>query len=304
MVTKIHPFPDGRHRRQNSKHLRSVAWILGLELRAVEPSEMAEAVGVFLRAFSRPAGVYAKQIIRLLKALKERRIAHFEIAKIHGAIVGLGGICSYTSFAFIGWMAVEQAFQRLGIANALFKRLLTLAEEANIPSLALFATPSGQKLYEKWGFQGQYYVAPYEILGDGQAAPEEDLKTASILPNWLLTMDRTAFGGDRSKLLKFLADRGKLIVSGRKGFGFVLNETLGPLIAKTAGIAMDIVAYAHEQWGAKRIYVLHHHTLSPAFLAELRLKRLPEPSCLRMVSGKPVEETLPLHYSPFRYATG
>lgn len=265
---------------------------------------MAEAVGVFLRAFSRPPDTMANRMLRLLSALKERHVAHFEIAKHQGAIVGLGGICSYTSFAFIGWMAVEPAFQRRGIANALFKRLLHFAEEAGIPSLALFATPSGEKLYEQWGFQGQYYVASYEILGGRQVVREEDLETANALPDWLLAMDQAAFGGDRSKLLKLLAERGTLIVSDKKGFGFVLNETLGPLIAETAETAMDIVAEACEQWGAKRIYILHHPALSPEFLADLTLRRLPAPACLCMVSGKPIAEDLTHCYAPFRYATG
>lgn len=265
---------------------------------------MAEAVKVFLQAFSRPPDTLADRMMELLTLLIERQVAHFEIAALQGTIVGLGGICPYTSFDFIGWMAVERAFQRRGIANALFKRLLTFAEEADIPSLALFATPSGQKLYEKWGFQSQYYVAPYEIHRSRQVTQKRGLETANTLPGWLLTMDRTAFGGDRSKLLKFLVNHGTLIVSGKKGFGFVFHETLGPLIAETAETAMDIVAYAHERCRAKRIYVLLHHALSPEFLAEPPLKRLPAPACLRMVSGKPVDEDLTQRYSPFRYATG
>ncbi|MFX0116846.1 MAG: GNAT family N-acetyltransferase, partial [Candidatus Hodarchaeota archaeon] len=229
---------------------------------------MPAAVRVFLTAFSRPPDSLEKRVKLLWTALKESHVTHFMIAKLQHAIVGIGGICSYSNLAFIGWMAVDPIFQRRGIANALFKSLLTYAEEAKIPSLALFATKAGETLYAKWGFKSQYYMVSYEILGSSNNVdPDSCAKRIEFLPSWILEMDKTAFGGDRSKLLGLLFEKGQLIASGRNGFGFVVDSTLGPLIANDPLAALEIVKHAHGKFGAKRIHILHHNELPRHFLS-------------------------------------
>jgi N-acetylglutamate synthase-like GNAT family acetyltransferase len=281
-----------------------VARIFNLEIKELEPSEMPAAVRVFLTAFSRPPDSLEKRVIQLWTGLREHQVTYFQIARHKQSIVGVGGICPYNSLAFIGWMATDPAFRRRGIANALFKSLLNYAEEAEIPSLALFATEVGEKLYTKWGFEAQYHVATYEILGSSNNV-NQDLypKRIEALPRWILKMDKAAFGGDRSRLLQFLFEKGQLIVSGEHGFGFVVNDTLGPIIANDSVAAVEIVRHAYERCGAKRMHILQHNELPRYFLSNIRLNPMDSPPCLRMVFGEAVDEDITKRYAAFSYAT-
>jgi ribosomal protein S18 acetylase RimI-like enzyme len=113
-------------------------------------------------------------------------------------------LCYGTRLAWIGMVLTRPDYRRMGFAQQLMEHVLERARELKIESIMLDATPQGQPLYEKLGFQTEQIVERW--FRDGQQ-PRSAQQTPKPLTPYAREMDLAAFGADRSLLLQELASR-------------------------------------------------------------------------------------------------
>ncbi len=153
-------------------------------------------------------------------------------------------------FGWVGLVLVDPARRRRGLGTEVFLRAKAFLEEVG-RTPALDATPEGRGVYEGHGFEA---IGELErLIGDApaglEAHPACRALTASDMPA-IATIDRDAFGANRTLLLERLAARTPdlaLVLDGPAGIaGYLLARRgsrftqLGPCVATdpSAGIAL------------------------------------------------------------------
>ncbi|WP_051203127.1 GNAT family N-acetyltransferase [Sediminimonas qiaohouensis] len=153
----------------------------------------------------------------------------------------------------IGWISmvlVTAALQRQGIAQGLVGDCINW-HEARFLAPHLDATPAGQPLYRRMGFQP--LCGLMRLTGPGGVPAEEiGLRTATQSDlDWILPLDQVVFGGDRSYVLNdLLARPGAVALVRADHTGFVLSRAgrtatqIGPLIAPDTEAALELLRAA------------------------------------------------------------
>ena len=187
-------------------------------------------------------------------------------------IIGTATAMNYgNKVAWIGMVLVGKDFRGRGISKML---LFSLFEQLkSIKSVKLDATPAGQPVYQKLGFENEYTMTRMVCPNVGQLPPA----TGEIVPQKIqkedvpaiLELDRAAFGADRSPLLEaFIAnfpEKGFMIKRDGKISGFALGRRgnkyhqVGPVTADSADDARILVRFAlhHLQGRAVVIDILN-----------------------------------------------
>ncbi|SEO14900.1 Acetyltransferase (GNAT) domain-containing protein [Salinihabitans flavidus] len=153
----------------------------------------------------------------------------------------------------IGWISmvlVTAALQRRGIAQRLVGDCIDW-HEARCLAPHLDATPAGQPLYRRMGFQPLCGLMRLTGVG-GLRAEEIGLRTAKTSDlDWILPLDQMVFGGDRSYVLNdLLARPGAVALVRADSSGFVLSRKgltatqIGPLIAPDTDTALELLVAA------------------------------------------------------------
>ncbi len=280
--------------------------ILDLKLKTPTDSELIEGSNIVLNALGETDLSRFDTMGVFCIAMKENELAHFIVAKTKKKIIGMGAIFLYRSLAWIGVMGVEVFFQRKGVGKEIIKHLLSYAQDRDIKTIKLDATDKGRGLYQKHGFKEEYPVSMYKInaIGDKNKPVDTcDLEISEELPVWLLNLDKKAFGGDRSSFLRFQHKQGKTIIADNLGYGMVIGDRVGPVIAENVDIAIKIVKYAYHL-EARKIYVPHHEALSAKFISSLSLKWKEQTRCTRMILGEKINEDINRLYASYSFATG
>lgn len=190
-----------------------------------------------------------------------RRLLDYEpdgcfVAELDGTIAATATTTRYgTAVAWIGMVLVDQAHRRRGIGSALFRHCLNAL--AGVRSVQLDATPLGQPLYQKFGFECVWNwhrweraaatkldLAPSREGGNGcRPWRESDL-------NQMAALDAAAFGVERTNMLHQLArDSQTLVVedpSGRiRAFGMLRPgsraDYLGPMVSESFCFAESLI---------------------------------------------------------------
>lgn len=168
------------------------------------------------------------------------------------SLVGtVSSTCYGKRLAWIGMMLVDSAHRRRGIGEALMRRVLSWLDEQQVECVKLDATPLGEPLYRRLGFEPEWSfhrwrldLEPPSGLDLGNAAEP----TAAGLSEPLLRLDREAFGADRGGFLKRLASESHGVTESDRGLLFAragrLATYLGPLIARDAATAESLL----DQW--------------------------------------------------------
>lgn len=279
----------------------------------IEPAgfpEMQDGAKVFARAMDRGGTHVEEWLFQFAKRLSEAEVGHFVVARHRRKTVGYGSLVAYESIGWIGFMGTEPGLQGRGIGAAIMEHLLHLAEQLGLKTLKLDATNLGKKLYSGFGFREEYPARMCEVPGLCSRGTRRDsaggVKFADQMPDWCLSMDRRAFGDNRSPLIVAALRHGaKLLLIEKRGFGLLDGKKLGPVVAADPGTAMGIVR-SGSALGAGLIYVPHHPGLPREFLAGLKLldEDGPITCCTRMYLGEPVEQELDLTYADYSAATG
>ncbi|NOY01032.1 MAG: GNAT family N-acetyltransferase, partial [Verrucomicrobia bacterium] len=128
------------------------------------------------------------------------------IAEWNGEPAGTATTTCYgKDLAWIGMVLVHPDFRRRGLGKALLEHCITyLRDDQKIRCVKLDATPEGQPLYEKLGFNAEWSLKRWVGNGGGNTdnCPHDRITETS------LKLDREIFGADRKNLLKSLEQGG------------------------------------------------------------------------------------------------
>ncbi len=171
------------------------------------------------------------------------------VATISGTVVGTVTTTSYphdvpsgepVPLAWIGMMLVHPDHRRKGIASALMQRALEYLNATGVECIKLDATPVGEPVYARMGFQQEWQFHRWQK--PSEKAP------ATVQSSGLVTLpselDLAAFGVDRGHWLKMLAADSTVVVH-ENGFGMLRSGRvatyLGPITAERPDAAAEIV---------------------------------------------------------------
>lgn len=208
--------------------------------------------------------------------------AAFVLGARHGAaLVAQGVLAQYEpSAGTIAKMIVSPAMQRQGLGAKLLDALLNEADERQLSSLGLVATPFGEPLYASRGFHvtGEVAVfigAPRREASHDDVAPIADIEQAIAFERRFISCSRAAMlrachrEAKSSAVVTSSAGgvRGFALVSARSAYTLV-----GPVIAESEPIARTLIgAILAANPGDLRIDVPAEHSALRAWLRELGL---------------------------------
>jgi len=216
------------------------------------------------------------------------------VAVTDGQVVGTVTTLDYEGqVAWISMLLVDPVFRHMGIGSQLFDRALDTVSSCR--TIALDATPAGQGLYARRGFEPLFEI---DRLVIDRLPPLNDLPAGVGLiaeDDWpaIAALDRPAFGADRTPLLRALWNRApqsawrrmrdKRLVGycfGRRGTRYV---QVGPIVAETNEDAVALCGTCMRGL-AGRAVVLDVPTYQPALRTWLeRLGFSHQRSLARMV---------------------
>jgi GNAT superfamily N-acetyltransferase len=175
------------------------------------------------------------------------------VAASEGKVVGTVATIRYQDyFSWIGMVLVDPNWHRQGIGMQLLIEALQILHRQE--TIKLDATPAGREVYLKLNFVDEYRLTrmsstPLKKLEASCARPmhKNDLVA-------LMELDHEVFGADRQLLLQWIlegAQQHAFVVEeenqiqgyclGRQGYNFT---QIGPVIAKNAAVARDLVSAA------------------------------------------------------------
>jgi predicted N-acetyltransferase YhbS len=145
-------------------------------------------------------------------------------------------------FAWLSMMLVDPAARRGGIGSKLMEAALEALRGQHV---RLDATPAGEPMYRKFGFQGEYSLARTKVEGGGRLSQDVRSIEPGDLPG-IFAQDREVFGADRSALLAELYRRAPdLAWTGRGAYCFgrpgYLFPQIGPVVASDLDGARAVV---------------------------------------------------------------
>lgn len=176
------------------------------------------------------------------------------VAERSGEAIGTVAFLRYGEcFSWLSMMLVDPAARGGGVGTRLMEAALEALEGA--ACVRLDATPLGEPLYRRFGFQGEYELVRAKATvspGGFGAAPADARPMESQELAEVLARDREVFGADRSGVLRLLYRRApEMAWAVRRGgalrgycFGRPghLYRQLGPVVAEDAAAARDLVA--------------------------------------------------------------
>jgi GNAT superfamily N-acetyltransferase len=158
--------------------------------------------------------------------------------------------------AWIGMVLVDKEYRGLGVSKSLLSAVFEKLE--SYKSIKLDATPAGQKVYQKFGFRDEYFIARMVNTSlsnlpvvDGGVVPEQ-IQSKDL--EEIIALDEVVFGVNRRQLIKFLIneypDKSWMLKKDNQITGFVLGRDgsryhqIGPLVALNVHDAKTILSKA------------------------------------------------------------
>jgi len=118
------------------------------------------------------------------------------VAQFDGAAAGTCMTCIFGDVAWIAMMLVEQSLRGKGIGRALMEHALGFLDGRGTGTIRLDATPMGQPLYEKLGFQAEYSLARYAGKPTGCQRPSGAHRHTRDCDELVYSLDRSVTGCD------------------------------------------------------------------------------------------------------------
>lgn len=164
------------------------------------------------------------------------------VAEQGGGLVGTVTTTSYgTALAWIGMMLVHPDHRRQGIATALMTEAIDYLQRTGVTCIRLDATPAGEPVYERLGFQAEWQ---FHRWARGGSDSSSELPINNSPPLTVYAQDAEAFGVDRTRWLQQLAAE-SLVVTTDDGFGMIRNgslaDYLGPVSTSSSTTAEKII---------------------------------------------------------------
>jgi hypothetical protein len=190
---------------------------------------------------------------------------------VDGRLVGTITTTRYgTELAWIGMMLIQEAFRRRGIATELMQTALGYLRDQRVECIKLDATPAGQGVYQRLGFQYEWSFHRWarESASGHSSGPIDVFNSLSTSH---IELDRAAFGADRSDWLERIG-QSSWVCQRPGGFGMLrrghLASYLGPLVAQNLEVARDIAKELLDRSAAKTFWDVPGLNQDAADLAE------------------------------------
>jgi len=180
------------------------------------------------------------------------------VAVKEGRVVGTVTNTSFgLELAWIGMALVDPSQRSQGIGRKLLVKSIEYLQEKKLHCIKLDATPAGQVLYEKLGFQIEWPLARWmktEVTVH-QAVPNAYAVQSVKETDWneVLQLDLHAFGVSRESLLRQLGkDSAESVVcrgadGAMEGFGFLRTginaDYIGPIVARSEDVGKSITQH-------------------------------------------------------------
>ncbi len=163
------------------------------------------------------------------------------LANWDGEPVGTVTTTTYgQQLGWIGMMLVHPDHRRKGIASALIEQSLDYLKAKGVRCIKLDATPAGEPVYRRLGFQPEWEFERWERSGSDAPTVEIAHTPTFQTPE----NDQTIFGAERSQWLKLLAS-GSRVVRKENAYGMLRPGSragyVGPIIASHPDIAQEIL---------------------------------------------------------------
>jgi GNAT superfamily N-acetyltransferase len=237
------------------------------------------------------------------------------VAEADGVPVGTTVVCVFGTVAWVAQVLVDAAHRNRGIGTALMRHALAYTDVFNVPTVRLDATPLGEPIYRKLGFEPDYTMLRLagELPPESTSDPPLGGPLIESADDWIAVLrmvgvDEIITGADRERLLRqLLAEQpdAMRIVQGIPTFeGFLMSRPgrvatqIGPCIASRS--AGDLLfADAWQRHAGQRIIVdipeSNEPALASARAAGLEVKR----TLLRMTRGPRVAERVDCLWAGF-----
>jgi predicted N-acetyltransferase YhbS len=183
------------------------------------------------------------------------------VAELNGVVVGTVTTVSYgRELGWVGMLLVDTGTRRRGIGEALLRAALNYLQNEQVRCVKLDATPLGQGMYRKLGFQDEWGLTRFEGRDFERCAQDDGVREfhAADLPA-VVELDAKAFGVTRPELIGALCAPARVVIAARsgevEGFGLlragVTADYIGPMVAKrvdcAAAIARELVRFCGEK---------------------------------------------------------
>lgn len=221
------------------------------------------------------------------------------VAESDGVVVGTTVGCTFGTVAWVAMVLVAPAERGQGVATSLTQHAIEWLEGRGVRTIRLDATPAGQPIYEKLGFDAQYELARYggrlalleRASGAEPASPDE--------LNALIELDQRVTKTPRAKwLTPLFADWPEAVRVVRRGgeiLGFAAARRgvhalqVGPCVGDAEAAAL-LFRDAGRRYGGQAVYIdvplLNPAAAQQAEAMGLRIQR----HLLRMCRGELVCE--------------
>lgn len=164
-------------------------------------------------------------------------------------VVGTVTTTSYRSgnapaLAWIGMMLVHSDFRRQGIGSQLMSAALQYLRNSNIDCIRLDATPAGQPVYERLGFQPEFTFHRWKRETAFGHKPVDMANRFQPLISAGAELDLRAFGVDRQEWLQLVAGDSS-VIERDESFAMLRNGSLasylGPVTARNPQVAEQLI---------------------------------------------------------------
>lgn len=183
------------------------------------------------------------------------------VAEADNKVIGTTTAINYSNeVVWIGMVLVDKNYRGTGVAKSLLTNILEKLQ--SFQSIKLDATPAGQQVYKKLGFEDEYSIMRLTNLSTKEL-PEYNMIETLPEPIQLKDTDEVAifdqhiFGANRKQLINYLIKEypGKAWLLKQKDAitGFVLGRNgnkyhhIGPVMASTVSDAKTLICRALKQ---------------------------------------------------------
>jgi GNAT superfamily N-acetyltransferase len=193
------------------------------------------------------------------------------VAMLEGAAVGTATVVGYgKEFSWVGMVLVDPVFRRCGIGTALLEAAIALGRRYG--GVRLDATPQGEPLYRRLGFEVEYGLVrmwrpgvpvPAETASDACIGGLHRLAAEAILET--AAWDAPVFGARRALILKSLQRDapGYAFHAGQHNqvTGYCLGRSgsdadqIGPIVAEDLQTAQALLIAALSNSGSRDVIV-------------------------------------------------
>ncbi len=191
------------------------------------------------------------------------------VAECDNKIIGTTTAINYVNqVAWIGMVLVDKEYRGGGVSKSLLTHLFERLESCK--SVKLDATPEGQRVYKKFDFKDEYFIARManSSMKDLPSDDDNDILPEPILSKNLqkvIALDELIFGANRTWLIESLVkeypEKAWLLKRNDRITGFALGRDgnkyrqIGPVMASTITDAKILISKALKKLVNQHIIV-------------------------------------------------